>query len=293
MKKIGTLICCLWGYVLKFLYDIKFLKIPKLGDTRQADVIVSLTSYGRRVSSCVVFYTIASLLRQQVQPKRIILWLAENEWSDTELPEKLLQLKGKGLEIRYCKDIRSYKKLIPTIELCPNEDIITVDDDLIYSSDTIMYLYNTHIKYPNDIICLNANNPIIINGCPSFYECWKSTKRDNSGLLIFPIGVGGIYYPQGSLCPEVVRDDLFMKLCPLADDIWFWFNGLRNSTNKQYVTKKKRNYSFDDIYQYLHKGSALTHTNCEGHQNNIQFANLFKHYGVIISEENKMVSKTV
>lgn len=108
------------------------------------------------------------------------------------------------------------------------------------------------------------------------------------GNLVFPIGVGGIYYPHGSLHSDVMREDLFMQLCPLADDIWFWFNGLRAGTIKRFILKSKKNYSFDDLYQYFHRGSALTHTNCQGHQNNSQFASIFEHYKVFISEHKTL-----
>lgn len=291
MRKLLILIRCLWGYVLKYGFDLGLMKIPSLGEEKQADVVVSMTSYGRRVSTNVVFYTICSILRQNIQPKRIILWLAENEWSDDKLPVKLLSLKTKGVEIMYCKDIRSYKKLIPTLNLCPNQDIITVDDDLIYSVDTIQNLVDAHKQNPNNIICLNANEPIIEKGYPVHYETWKSLKKCRTGVMIFPVGVGGVYYPSGSLHPDVMREDLFMQLCPLADDIWFWFNGLKKKTFKQFVIKSKRNYSFDDIYQYLHKGSALTHTNCKGHRNNSQFTSLFNYYGVKISQNNELISE--
>lgn len=101
MSKLRILVRCLWGYILKYCFDLSLLNIPSLGDKNQANVIVSLTSYGRRVEKCVVYYTICSLLRQNIQPKRIILWLAENEWADEKLPARLLRLKSKGLEIMY------------------------------------------------------------------------------------------------------------------------------------------------------------------------------------------------
>lgn len=291
MSKLRILVRCLWGYILKYCFDLSLLNIPSLGDKNQANVIVSLTSYGRRVEKCVVYYTICSLLRQNIQPKRIILWLAENEWSDEKLPARLLRLKSKGLEIMYYKDIRSYKKLIPTLKFYPNQDILTVDDDMMYSADTVQALVEEHKRYPKDIICLNASKPIIENGYPSHYEKWESYKDYKSGNLVFPIGVGGIYYPHGSLHSDVMREDLFMQLCPLADDIWFWFNGLRAGTIKRFILKSKKNYSFDDLYQYFHRGSALTHTNCQGHQNNSQFASIFEHYKVFISEHKTLAHR--
>jgi hypothetical protein len=48
------------------------------------------------------------------------------------------------------------------------------------------------------------------------YERWK---RNISGAVegpdIFATGVGGVLYPPQSLHLDVLREDLFMALCPL------------------------------------------------------------------------------
>lgn len=278
LNKVLILFNCIFGYVIKSCIDLKVLKIPKLDKDNKNNVIVSLTSYGRRVSSNVVYYTLVSLLRQTIQPSRIILWLSKTEWNDTILPYKITQLKHKGVEIRYCADLRSYKKLVPAILEFPQNSIITVDDDVIYSSDTIEMLLKEHAKYPNDIICLNAMKPILVDGIPQMYKRWSHIKQDTSNLFIFPIGVGGILYPPGSLHPDVVINDKFQKLCPNADDIWFWFNSMRVRTIKRYIRKRGQDFSFDTLYQYFHNGSALTHTNRFEDQNDKSFINLFHFY---------------
>ena len=71
-------------------------------------IIVSLTSYGRRVES-VVYYTLVSLLKQRLMPDKIVLWLDNDNWCDNNLPPKISKLKQYGVDILYCKDIRSYK----------------------------------------------------------------------------------------------------------------------------------------------------------------------------------------
>ena len=291
LRKVKLLLNAIEGYLYKWMVDAHILSIPSLkGDY---DIVVSLTSYGRRVGDCIVYYTIVSLLRQKIQPSRIILWLAENEWSDENLPERLKKLRQKGVEIRYCEDIRSYKKLVPTIRLCPNANIMTVDDDMIYSSETISSVWEVHKQKPNEIICRNSSMPFFMNGVPQHYNDWKALVKDQEGTLIFPVGVGGTLYPAGSLHPDVTRSDIFMKLCPLADDIWFWFCGLRNGTNKRYLHVNKKDLTFDALYQYFHKGSALTHSNSVEHQNDKQFRNLFEHYGVKVEEDGSIIGNNI
>lgn len=278
------------GLGYKFLIDAHIKTIPQIDKNNCAEVVVSLTSYGRRVETNVVYYTLVSLLRQDVQPAHIVLWLAEDEWSDGTIPSKLRGLKGKGVDIRYCKDLKSYKKLIPSLRLYPESVIITVDDDMIYSKDTIKSLVSAHRAHSNDIICTVARKPIIKNGLPTDYSKWEDSmvkpfENDCTGEFLFPIGVGGVLYPVRSLNEDVFNEEVFSKCCPRADDIWFWFCGLRNRINKRYIIKQRNDLSFDSLYQYFHKGSALTHANNQEHQNDDQIRSLFEYYGLNSIEE--------
>jgi hypothetical protein len=45
---------------------------------------------------------------------------------------------------------------------------------------------------------------------------------------IFPTGVGGILYPPGCFYKDILNKDLFTKLAPFADDIWFWAMAIIN-----------------------------------------------------------------
>ena len=124
MHKLIILFRSLYGYLLKWLYDMHLLRVPALGEKDQADIIVSLTSYGRRVQKGVVCYSVYSILRQTLQPQRIILWLSKTEWNDTNMPPRVAALRNKGVEIRYCENMRSYTKLLPTLFLNPKESIV-------------------------------------------------------------------------------------------------------------------------------------------------------------------------
>lgn len=277
------------GYIYKTAVDLHLISCPALGERETADVVVSLTSYGRRVSSNVVFYTLVSLLRQKVQPQKIILWLAKDEWKEDIIPIKIKDLCKKGVDICLCDDIRSYKKLIPSLEAYPESTIITFDDDVIYSKDTIETLIKVHDKYPGDIICLHAAKVIISDGIPKDYIMWKDIQINDSGYLIFPIGEGGVLYPKGCLHEDVLKKDLFMRLAPLADDVWFWFCGLRKGTIKRFVPKRKHNYSFDNLYQFFHKGTSLTQNNRFESSNDVQIRNVFDYYKLIIDSNGNLI----
>lgn len=282
MTKLLLGINALKGFLYKLLVDCHIINVPIIKNHNNSPVVVSLTSYGRRVKKCIVYYTIVSLLRQKEQPSRIILWLADDEWDDSTIPSKLYKLKNKGVEICYCKDIKSYKKLIPSIKKFPDSIIITFDDDTIYTSDTIGVLMREHNIHKRDVICLEAKEPIFRNGVPCDYYNWKELDEDSSGLYLFPVGAGGILYPPHSYHNDIMKEEVFYECCPKADDIWFWFNCLKVGTNKIFVKKKNSNMSFDNLYQHFHKGSALAHSNRLKDENDKQFRSVFEYYNYSI-----------
>lgn len=106
------------------------------------EVVVSLTTYGKRLYE--VASTIESIMQGTMKPNRIVLWLEEG-LKDTPLPILLQRQQTRGLEIGYCEDLRSYKKLIPTLIKYPDAVIITIDDDAIYNCDVVEKLVNTYI----------------------------------------------------------------------------------------------------------------------------------------------------
>ena len=260
LNKLYILLRSIYGYFLKWGYDLGLLSIPSLGEREQADVIVSLTSYGRRVKEGIVCYSIYSILRQTLQPKRIILWLAEDEWTEDTLPKKVAELKHYGIEIRFCENMRSYKKLIPTLQLLPDEDIITVDDDVLYPSFLVKELYSEHLAHPKDIIAGIAAAPQPNKP----YNLWQNTPGGTEGVSLFPTGVGGVYYPAHSLKKEMMDYAIAKQFAPLADDVWFWAAGIAQNTIKHKTQHNYNNGSFDAIYQYFHAGSALQHSNVKG-----------------------------
>src|SRR6185312_7028817 len=79
------------------------------------ELIVSLTSYPARFG--VLGKTIKSLLSQTIRPDRTVLWVAHNDF--VEIPTAVRNLEQHGLEIRLCEDIRSYKKIVPSLRQWP------------------------------------------------------------------------------------------------------------------------------------------------------------------------------
>ena len=208
-------------------------------------LIVSLTSYGHRTH--LVHHTILSLLTQTVRAEKVILWLSEQDYSFDNLPDSLIALQKHGLEIGFCPDIRSYKKLIPTLKQYPDYDVITVDDDVIYPRDHIEKLYNTSKRYPDCVVCHLAHRISLKKASAHAhgdsdgvvllpYKKWSNgIAQTEPAADVFPVGVGGVLYPKGSLDEEVLNEEKFNAICPYADDIWFKLMALKIGTMTKVV----------------------------------------------------------
>ena len=187
----------------------------------ECEVIVSLTTYGKRLYD--VASTIESIMQGSMKPNRFVLWLGD-DMKGIDLPIALQNQCKRGLDIRYCEDLRSYTKLVPSLMEFPEAGIITIDDDAIYCYDLVEKLVRFHNMYPKDIISNRTHQMVLDkNGRPVSYMKWNwcvNPSPEDSHLL-FLTGVGGTFYPPNSLHPEVTNDAVFMDICKFADDVWF------------------------------------------------------------------------
>lgn len=242
----------------------------------KTELIVSLTSYGPRIQD--VHLTIESLMQQTRKANRIILWLSENE-QNKELPMALQLQQARGLEVRYCKDIRSYTKLIPTLKLCPEAIIITVDDDCLYNMDVIDRLYRSYITDKTCVHCLTGSEISIKNNNIESYNNWKPLAINAYGKQFLATGVGGVLYPPHIFTDEIFNESVFMSICPTADDIWFKAMELLAGIK----VKRAEVHNASGIEFMTNEASQIVNlnsTNVGGGQNDIQIKAVFKKYGI-------------
>lgn len=204
---------------------------PGIGKARlcDEDVVVSLTSYGRRIND--VAPAIESIMQGSAKPNRIVLWLGK-DMNKKELPIALQRQRERGLEVEYCKDLGSYTKLLPSLKKFPQSTIITIDDDMIYSYDTVERLVREHKQYPNDIIAnVVRKMKLRRNGrLASFRKSHCLTDCDDVSFRNMLMGVGGVLYPPCCLDPEVTNEEVFTDLCKHADDAWFYAMAVKAGT---------------------------------------------------------------
>lgn len=185
--------------------------------------MISLTSFPARIGE--VKYAIYSLLRQTYKPDQLVLWLGKEQFPhrEADLPSDLLKLKENGLTIQFMKDLKSFKKLIPALQKYASYLIVTVDDDIYYPRYLLKRLMEEHRKYPDCIVAYRAHRIRFDNHQLSSYSTWEFEKKQSkvpSYLNFFTSG-GGVLYKCNLLHKDITRDDIFMKYCPRADDVWF------------------------------------------------------------------------
>lgn len=255
--------------------------------TRKVPVIVSLTSFPERIHE--VPYVIYSLLTQTLKPDRVILWLAEEQFpqKERELPKALLKLKENGLTIKWCSDIRSYKKLVPTLKLYPEAIIVTADDDIYYPSYWLKKLYLAHQKDKLSIIGHRCHKVKLIDGKIDKYKNWhRNVLALKPSYHNFLTTGGGVLYPPHSLYPDAIKTKLFEEIAPYADDIWFWGMGVLQGTKFKNVRHRMRKLTLLNPLREQRKTNEITlaKINILQDGNNKQMNNLLKKYPKIMEK---------
>lgn len=231
-------------------------------------IIVSLTSFPARIN--IVVKTIKTLLTQTLKPDAVILWLAPEQFPNGEkdLPQELLDLKQYGLTIDWYKDIRSYKKIIPTLKKYPNAVIITTDDDIYYAPDTVESLYKSYLEHKNEVHAHRCDwlkvveedaktvphpSPLLEGeGITEVVQTqkkvikWEKTRElyldRHRGVASFHnrlTGYGAVLYPPNCFYKDVCNESLIKELIPTHDDIWLWAMATLNG----YKTRLVKGYS--------------------------------------------------
>ena len=203
-------------------------------DIPRQQVIVSLTSFPAAIPYAA--QAIRSILKGSVLPNKVVLYLDTQKFPEKTLPAELEAIKRESpiFDVRFdAAEIRSYKKLIPALRDFPNDIIVTIDDDIAYHKNMLKDLLLLHEQMPNAILAHRAKH--VKPGKP--YRQWIKyrwyhflSKKIHSGFTILQTGVAGVLYPPHSLKQEMLNENLFTRIAPTTDDIWFWAAAVANGT---------------------------------------------------------------
>ncbi|MDB9876444.1 hypothetical protein OAC75_02565 [Pseudomonadales bacterium] len=245
-------------------------------DRRTVPVIISLTSISSRLGS--VSLVIRSLLSQRLQPEKIILWL--NEDLRSRIPIGLEDLLFERFSIQYTSLQCSHKKLVHTLALYPDRVIITCDDDVLYHEQWLEALYLDHLINPKGVI---AHQVRLIrrdsDGNLKAYKEWNSSPDVGSESDAWlAIGGKGVLYPIDPFDERYSDSELFLKLTPTADDLWFKAMEILKGTSV-----RKCLFAVPDPIPIIGtQKMALKTANIDQDKNRIQWSALENHFDITL-----------
>jgi hypothetical protein len=234
-------------------------------------VIVTLTTIPSRINK--VDITIRSVLNQEHRPERIILWL--NHELRGKLPQQLTELEGESFQINFRDLTSSHRKLIFALQEYPDHLLVTCDDDLIYHPEWLKKLYAAHLQHPKDIIANSCRKITYQEGNLMPYKEWEVIKgKGVTDPRLVPIGFAGVLYPPNSLYQEATNSELFMKLAPRADDLWF----KAMASLQGFQIRKPESQAPRPLHVIGSQGVSLSQGNVDQDMNRKQWQALVEYY---------------
>lgn len=188
------------------------------------EVIVSLTSYPARIDNLQP--TLDSIFQQTHKPDKIVLWLAESEFTrkEEDLPAYLNQLAKDGkIIIEWCHDLKPHKKYFYALQKYKNSIVITIDDDLLFNETMIERLLASYAKFPHAISAMRTH--LMRRNKDKFAKYNQFIKEQNlivdapSMLLLSTNGAGSLF-PPNIFKQQYFDEELIKKLCLYTDDLW-------------------------------------------------------------------------
>lgn len=252
---------------------------------RKRKIIVSITSYRKRMGKLHI--CIKSIFLQSIHPDKIILYLYVDD--KEYITRELHDLEKLGLEIRFVdEDLKPHKKYYYAMREFPDDIIITVDDDAMYSPKLIENLLQTHSNYPKYIVA--ARGRMIDFDFPNRkfkpYDEWKLNTRENMPSMdILATGVGGVLYPPKVLDYSILLNEKEIKKYIETDDLWLKAVEIVSGT-PTVLCSKKVDMNRIDIEEVQKEGLFNTNTGEFG-TNDKNWKQLSKQFGLV----NLMLNK--
>jgi hypothetical protein len=201
------------------------------------DVVVSLTSYGKRLQT--VHLTIESIAYGDVLPSRLILWLDDLAAFENP-PANLRRFIKRGLEIKHTRNYGSHTKYYPYVEATEHFDqpLVTADDDILYPKNWLSRLVIAFQHDPNVISCHGSKVTALKGSTIDSYNNWKVNTTTVASYLHLSEGVAGTIFPPKYLGVLKSAGAGFEQCCPKADDLWLHVQALRSGFRTRQIAPK-------------------------------------------------------
>ena len=266
--------------ILNVLYPKIHKKDTASGVDKNSPFIVSLTSFPARIE--LVRITIASIMNQTMKAGRIILWLSNEQFSgtDEDLPKSLTNLKKRGLEIRYCKNMMPHKKYFYVMQENPEAVVVTIDDDIFYPENHLEMLWKKHLEYPEAVCCWYAHKiKYDDKGKILPYNDWESDVPGygEPTMQLLAVGCGGVLYPVKRMPKELFSEEQIRKLCLMTDDLWL--KSMEVLSDIPVVRCVEDSLIFYGFLQTRHKGLFASNADRDG--NDVAMGNILENYPAV------------
>ena len=260
----GVRIPVLGGILYRSLSELARKRVRKIKteslslnkEVRDMKLVCTLTSFPDRIDT--VQYTIKTLFDQSMKPDRIVLWLAEEEFKDKSMPQSLIDLQERGLEIRYCENVFGHKRYYKLIEEQKEDEcIVMFDDDILFPKCLIERLYKKWTENKHCIVCERGQVATFDNGKVVNPGRWSSTSSvgiDTPSYSILASPGGGCLIPHGALCKDANNVDLIRKYALKTGDIWLMYMAAENDTPIVRTHKNHRTFILSEKEQTVQLG---------------------------------------
>ena len=197
-----------------------------------------MTSYSARFQSLNA--VLESVMTWTRLPEKIYLNISS--LAIDKLPNEIHASEySKLLILNPTLDLGPCTKLVPMLDLEKDLPIVTIDDDVVFSSNRIEQLLTEHANYPAAIVAgrthlITRDSSNQINP----YLQWELEQNhiDGPSKEIFPTGVGMVLYPQNSMHVDVKDIELIQSYSLHNDDLWQYFQARRVGTQIRQVPER-------------------------------------------------------
>lgn len=189
-----------------------------------SDVIVSLTSYGKRLA--FAHLTIESISRGVRLPGRLVLNLSADD-SHLITPQ-IKRLQDRGLELNLVCDHGPHKKWFSTPLSRPSHGLFVIaDDDMLYPPTWLQEFELAAQSAPDHVLARNLRQFAGRSIADIQLDKVSNVKPDTSLDLCLAIGGQGVAYPQKFIhMLQRQGSEVFVRVAPFQDDIWLSLNAI-------------------------------------------------------------------
>ncbi len=230
---------------ISFIYKKQLYELWMFSSLKNEHIVVSLTTTPYRINSMQT--VIDFILSEKIPLKNIYInipYIFMRDNIEYNIPD-WLQNKEQRLKILRTKDYGPGTKLLGTLEqatIPDNAIIITLDDDIRYPRNILLYLAYKASKNPSYAIGLSGMRPHynkqgrIITDSPSGVGL-KAIKKHNSFVPILE-GFAGVAYRKHFFDDSIFSLTDAPRECRNSDDIYISFYLARKQIPKQLLRSK-------------------------------------------------------